>query len=353
MKKLILILSLCVLFACDKENSTEPQPETPQSLALHTEGRWFINENNEKVLLRGVNIPSLEWNAKGENMLQSFEYMVDEWGCNLLRIPLSQDRWFGYGEEWDQGNDRDGSYYRSIVQALVNMANEKGVYIWLELHWSNGNVWGENIGQHKMPDENSIVFWEDVAGIYKNNPAVLFGVYNEPHGIDFDFWYNGGEYTEHYDRNGEDVELTYRAVGMQELVDVIRATGADNIILVSGIDWGYDLSGVLDGYAIQGENIAYDTHCYPWKDTNWNAKYGDVGQQYPIIIGEWGLNKEEAGHQQYGIRIRDYLRQHQFCWTAWCLHPSAGPSLIKDWNYTPTWFGELVMMELQHEIVIE
>lgn len=300
-------------------------------------------------MLRGVNIPSMEWTAPGDNMLQSVEYMTSVWGCNLLRIPLSQDRWYGYGSEQTD----DGTAYRRLIEAIVESGDEKGAYIWLDLHWSNGNQWGEYIGQHQMPDENSIQFWQDVATRYKNVPAVLFGLYNEPHGIDWDMWLNGGHYTEHYDRDGVTVDLTYRAVGHQELYDVIRKTGSENIIIAAGIDWGYDLSGILNGYAIQGYNIAYDTHPYPWKDSDWDGKWGNVGELFPLIVGEWGLTKEEPGHQQYGVRITDYMRRHKFCWTAWCLHPSAGPQLIKDWNYNPTWFGELVIKELSEPIIIE
>ena len=168
--------------------------------------------------LRGVNIPSMEWTAQGDNMLASLDYMINVWGCNLLRIPLAQDRWYGYGPEQSDA----GVAYKRLVEAIVKNGDEKGAYIWLDLHWSNGNIWGQYIGQHQMPDEKSIKFWQDVATTYKNHPAVLFGLYNEPHGIGWDMWLNGGEYTEHYDRGGEAGDLTYRAVGHQELYEKIR-----------------------------------------------------------------------------------------------------------------------------------
>lgn len=349
--KILVSICLVVFISCKKDEPTKPDPpqEQPSLSALHTQGRWFLNEQDDKVLLRGVNIPSLEWTASGDNMLQSVDHMIHVWGCNVLRIPLSQDRWYGYGPEQTD----DGSAYRRLVEAIIKNGNEKGAYILLDLHWSNGNQWGEYIGQHIMPDENSLTFWRDVATLYKNHPAVLFGLYNEPYGIDWDIWRNGGEVNEYYNRNNEDVNITYRAVGHQELYEVIRETGADNIVIAGGIDWGYDVSGILNGYALDGYNIAYDTHPYPWKDENWDGKWGDVGEHYPIIVGEWGLNKEEAGHQQYGINITQYMRRKKFCWAAWCLHPSAGPQLIKDWNYTPTWFGELTLRELAAPVDLE
>jgi aryl-phospho-beta-D-glucosidase BglC (GH1 family) len=50
----------------------------------------------------------------------------------------------------------------------------------LDLHWSDAGEWGKQIGQHVMPDQNSVAFWNDVATTYKNHPAVIFDLYNEP-----------------------------------------------------------------------------------------------------------------------------------------------------------------------------
>ena len=345
----MLVPTLIVIFvSCSKKEPSTPTNDEPSYnlSALHTEGRWFVDEDGTKVILRGVNIPSMEWTAPGDNMLASVEHMTNVWGCNVLRIPLSQDRWYGYGSEQSDG----GAAYRRLVQNIVDKGDQLGAYIWLDLHWSNGNQWGSYIGQHVMPDENSKTFWLDVAALYKNHPAVFFGLYNEPYGVSWDIWRNGGELTENYNRDGVTGTLTYRAVGHQELYETVRSTGAENIVIAAGLDWGFDLSGILNGYALDGYNMAYDTHPYPWKDENWDGRWGDIGENYPIIVGEWGLNKEEPGHQQYGVNIVAYMKRHNFSWAAWCLHPSAGPQLIKDWNYTPTWFGELVIQTLAEPI---
>jgi hypothetical protein len=39
----------------------------------------------------------------------------------------------------------------------------------------------------------------------------------------------------------------------------------------------------------------------------------------------------------------DYAAEHRIrCWTAWDFHPAAGPTLIKNWQYEPTAFGQFV-----------
>jgi endoglucanase len=337
--------------ACRKKEATKPVDpggtEAPQ--ALHAEGRWIVNEDGAKVILRGVNIASLEWSVSGENMLRSLDSAFVGWHANLVRIPLSQDRWFGKTSE-----QRDnGRSYQSLVDRLVQSCAEKGCYILLELHWNNAGVWGQNIGQHKMPDSNSVIFHRSLAAKYGNVPAVLLGLYNEPHDISWDVWLNGGLVTEDFEQGGETKKLSYRTIGFQALYDTVRAAGAtDNLIVIGGLDWAFDLSGVLNGHAVSGRNIVYDTHPYPWKDTNWDGKFGNAGRQTPILVGEWGGNFQE-GHRTYGNAMAAYLRENRFCWTAWCFHPSAGPTLIMDWTYTPTGFGGLVKNELKNPVTVE
>ncbi len=139
MKFKFSVLGMAIFFVlltvCSKDEPTKPATEEPALSPLHTEGRWFMNDQNEKVMLRGVNIPGMEWTASGDNMLKSVDHMINVWGCNLLRIPLSQDRWFGHGPEQSD----DGFAYRRLVEAIVIAGNQKGAYILLDLHWTNGN----------------------------------------------------------------------------------------------------------------------------------------------------------------------------------------------------------------------
>ena len=105
----------------------------------------------------------------------------------------------------------------------MDLCSSKGCYVILDLHWSDVGEWGVNIGQHSMPDENSLAFWKDLAPVYANHPAVLYDLYNEPHDVTWDIWLNGGTVTDKPGgrRGGE--PKTYRAVGLQTLLDTVRA----------------------------------------------------------------------------------------------------------------------------------
>ena len=77
------------------------------------------------------------------------------------------------------------------------------------------------------PTQNSVEFWKSCASTYKNHPAVIFDLYNEPHDVTWDIWLKGGEVTEKASRRNP--RKTFQAVGMQALLDTVRATGAKNV----------------------------------------------------------------------------------------------------------------------------
>ena len=126
---------------------------------------------------------------------------------------------------------------------------------------------------------------------------------------------------------------------------IVRATGAKNIVTISGLDWGYDLCGVLEGHALNGVNLVYETHPYANK-LNWDKCFGAVSEKYPTYVGEWGFGGRGTNNLEYAQHLMDYVQQHKLHWTAWDFHVSAGPTLIKNWSYEPTVFGQIVKEKL-------
>jgi len=282
-------------------------------LPLKVVGTNILNSRGETVLLRGVNTASLEWSSDGQGrILQTIGVAIHDWHANVIRLPLSQDRWFGYGPEQTD----DGKAYRALVRQLVDFCATNKCYIILDLHWSDCNEWGHNIGQHSMPDTNSLAFWRDFAPIFANNPAVLYDLYNEPHDVSWDVWLNGGVITDKPNgRHAMDAPKTFEAVGMQTLLDAVRAAGAKNVVVAGGLDWAYDFSGILDGHRLadpNGNGVIYANHCYDNKHESVQAWISKM------------------------LHVMRTLDDHHWSWTAWDLHTAAKPNLISDWDYTPT-----------------
>ena len=136
---------------------------------------------------------------------------------------------------------------------------------------------------------------------------------------------------------------------MQKLVETIRATGAKNIIIAGGLDWAYDLSGILKGYALEdktGNGIMYSAHIYPWK-SDWQGKVLDVAAKYPIFVGEVGADVKKMSflpldrQEDPATWVPDMLgliQKYKLNWTGWSFHVWATPVMLSDWDYTPTPF---------------
>ena len=342
----------CALAASAQESKVEStrkndSPAPPAPAPLHVVKTQLQNSRGERVRLRGVNAASLEWTSDGEgHILATVTTAIRDWHVNVIRLPLAQDRWFGKApEQKDEGNA-----YRDLVRKVVDTCAGRGCYVILDLHWSDAGQWGQQIGQHKMPDRNSVAFWKDAAGTYRDHPAVMFDLYNEPHDVSWDLWLKGGPVTERDGRAGK--ELKYEAVGMQELLDTVRATGAKNVVVAGGIDWAYDLSGILAGRQLadpRGHGVVYANHTYPFKgDTvpRWIGKMETATKTLPVIVSEFGAESRGRAYslgERWVRQVLPALHDHDWDWTAWDLHPFAGPRLISDWKYTPTpWFGRWV-----------
>lgn len=305
---------------------------------LRVEGNRLKDADGREVWLQGVAIPSMEWSAGGENILKSIEVAIRDWKANCIRLPIKSTFWNGVGPYQRDG----GMQYRQTVDDAVNLCATHGVYIVIDLH------------EYRAPTQKHADFWTVVAARYANHPAVLFDLLNEPHDLSWDVWRNGGRVTDKAKDaavlNESQQKLAgFDSIGMQKLVDTVRATGAKNIVIAGGLDWAYDLSGITAGYALSdssGNGIMYSTHVYPWK-SDWKNKFLAAAEKHPIFMGEVGADEQRMSfipperHEDPHIWAPDMLaviQQHRLNWTAWSFHPKATPRALADWDYTPTSF---------------
>src|SRR5699024_5320142 len=121
---------------------------------------------------------------------------------------------------------------------------------------------------------------------------VIFELYNEPHDISWQVWREGGSVA------------GFHAAGMQQLHDVVRAAGANNLVLIGGLDWAYDLSGVPEN-RISGYNIAYATHPYNTaqrQPADWNRAWGALAVTDPVIVTEFGNLNDPSCSTDYASK---------------------------------------------------
>lgn len=335
---------------------------------LHTRGNQLLNAREEPVRLMGVNCGPLCWMSDCDYLLDTVVTACDSWKANTIRLPLAQDSWFGFGPG-QRDTDESGARYRALVDEVVEAVASRQKYVILDLHRTNCNTWGPFISGG-LPDMNSLVFWKSVAGRYQNHPNVLFDLHNEPFQVTWDQWKNGGEITVLYadtdvgqqimfekDDRADLKTLTYRVPGMQEMVRTVRAVGARNVLTIGGLDWSYELDGIVRGYGLDdcgGNGIILDAHVYPCKALDkWDDYVTVAKDAYPILIGEFGhYGEAPVPHEWPQLeesstwvpKLLRWIDRHNYHLTAWDFHDTAGPCLVENLqDYTPTpYWGKYV-----------
>ena len=306
--------------------ATQLQADPPE---LKTLGNQIVvKTTNERVRLAGVNLSGLEDNID-RNFMNSLDVATGTWKANVFRLPVKNTYWF---------HSTIGPGYKAKVDALIERARQLNVYVILDLH---------NYEKARTADAT---FWTDAANRYKNNPVVLFGLLNEPHGTGWDIWRNG-------DSEGP---------GMQGLLNAVRATGANNIVLAGGGEWGYNLSGIMpgfngltNGYALtettSGNGIVYDSHVYPWK-SNIQLNVGNASFLYPVLLGEFAHpgGTTFSGQSSFESdvtwvpRMMDWVNTNNLHWTGWNFSNGSHPAMLVDWSYQPTsYWGEIARTHMQ------
>ncbi|HUR51575.1 MAG TPA: cellulase family glycosylhydrolase [Mycobacteriales bacterium] len=208
------------------------------------------------LVLRGVHRAGFESSRSPYLMNDADAAQMKRWGANIVRVGLSETFW-----PTNLCGGRET--YAQAVDSTVASITRRGMVALLDLHTHALTPCGENM-QHMMADQGAISFWTSVATRYMGNPLVAFDLYNEPHDISDDVWLNGGRITEHIP--GNPIDITYNAVGMQQLYDTVRATGATNLVVISPKGWAS--WPAPPGMEVQGTNLMYGFHVYtcPIKD---------------------------------------------------------------------------------------
>lgn len=323
--------------------SVETSAEKASLQELRVSGRKLETVSGEEVWLQGVNVVSLEFRLRGEHVPEAIIAAIDEWKSNAIRLPVKESYWFGR----EKGQEDGGAAYRELVDQAVRMVNDRGAYLILDLH------------RFGAPRSEHVDFWREAAAKYKNQPGVLFDIFNETHSISWEVWRDGGWVEERKKPADEDTFLAaeevakgkagFHSPGMQKLVAAVRETGARNVIIAGGLDWAYDLSGIVNGYALSdpsGNGIMYSTHIYNWK-SDWAGMVMGAAEHYPIFVGEVGADVKKMSfiplerQEDPSTWVPDMLgliQKHRFHWTGWSFHPRTTPVLVSDWNFTPTPF---------------
>jgi len=313
------------------------------------QGNSILGSDGKPYLFHGIGRDSLEYDCKGDGFFdaQHLAYMGPGtntssgtyWYANTVRLPLSEGYWLN-GHPAQQCSSVQ---YQSLVKTTVDILTSLHLNVIIDLQWTDAGGQASGGGAAwQMPDDDSVSFWKQVATIYASYSNVLFELFNEPHPGLWSCWAASCTITNDTSWVSDCVctqTFTYQSVGMQTLVDAVRGTGASNLVLVGGMNWGYDLSKITS-YPITGTNVVYDTHPYPYngkQPPNWDASFGNISNTNPVISAESG--EYDCG-MSYMSQLLSYFDAHRISWIGWSW-VSVGsackyPQLITDYSGMPS-----------------
>jgi len=265
-------------------------------------------------------------------------------GMNIIRLPF---RW----ERLQQTNSAAlNAAELSRMNSFVSYATSKGMFVILDPHnferyYPDPNNYESStnglVGS-AVPDTDFANFWGQVAGIYRTNSHVIFGLMNEPNTM-----------------STEQLVTSENAA-----IAAIRAAGATNLIFVPGNSWtgAWTWSDYYSGGATPnalamlnivdpGNNYIFEAHQY--LDSNGSGSNDgvvspDIGWQrltnftawarsnkFKGFLGEYAVPGNTIGGTGVGgaalTNMLGYIRTNSDVWLGWS-YWGGGPW----WGSTPT-----------------
>lgn len=223
------------------------------------------------------------------------------WHANTVRFQVTQDRLVGVR------GDRYEAYYMNDIRRVTDYSLRQHMTVVLNAQTELATGYAAD---ESLPTHATRVFWRDIMHYYKNNPRVVFDLFNEPRRCNWDQW----------------------QAAFQGLVNYVRASGANNVIWVEGLRWASTLEGVP---LLHGKGIVYSYHHpgspWPWQAplsvTTWDHAFGDLADSgVPVVDGEFA-NYVGSYYWRDGRtwvpRYLRYLTAHHIGLLAWSLVPGA------------------------------
>jgi endoglucanase len=276
------------------------QVHTSRALAapvvVRVVGNHLVNARGQLTRLLGVDRSGTEyaceqgWGIFDGPSTNASIAAIARWHANAVRVPLNEGCWLGLfttaNDPADDGRNPapyEGRAYRAAVGTYVRALLAHHMAVILSLHALDAP---DGMDVPPMADAaHSPAFWTSVATYFKTDRGVLFDLYNEPHSIDWSCWKDGCEVST--------PAGSYRAAGMQSLVDAVRRTGATQPLLLGGLQWSSDERAWLANEPTDPDRslvVSFHTYngTYCSSSTCWNTEVAPLTKVVPVITGEVG-----------------------------------------------------------------
>ncbi len=362
-----------------------PLPAPTSGPGVHVVGNRLVNAHGQTIELHGVDQSGSEYECSqgygifdngtasasaSETAQEAADLVVMSlWRVNSVFIGLNEDCWLGIN---GIKAAYSGQNYINAIKSAVSSAERVGIYPVIGLYWGdpgsevpNGSD-GNGGGQPAMPDnDHAPLFWEEVAQTFRNDPNVIFRLQEEPHPDSnntnlaaWKCWSQGdvqygttsdaatfgtaprpSSRAQHCNETSTNGSTHYATVGMQSLVNIIRGTGAANVIQLPGLAYANMAAcsptgnpaacGMLDSPdgvrvsdRLTNPQLMADFDMYPDAgqicDTTgcYTATLAPVAAAMPVDLGEIGAQNNVDTQANVLLNWMDARRQSYYAW-AW------------------------------------
>jgi endoglucanase len=324
----LLVLALVAGPAAAATRQSCPDPS--QSGALHVSGNEVLTKQGQPFTFYGIAVYGglMTQGTEAEHKLAMATSNAQikaakYWYANTIRIQVAERDLFKHAQPAD-GVNRD---FLADLCRQVQLIRRQGMEAVINDQTERSDQGESN------PTSRTTAFWKVVAPMFKNQPGVIFDLFNEPrllapaegplptHLTDWIWrvWRSGG------------TTGGVKYIGMQGLIDSVRQLGANNIIWVEGPYVDNSL-GNERYYPVTGKNLVWSIH-HPHLSTHgasyWNRYFGYITATYPMVDGEWGqyaaANRPECQADAYTMvpQYLSYLHAHNIGVLGWSLQPGA------------------------------
>ncbi len=348
-------------------NQGQAQTPTTSGLSLHIAGNHLINARGEPIRLFGINriagIPCTSAHPRifDGHYDRASVMELTKWHINTVRITMNEDCWLGINHAPAQTSGRK---YREAIISYVHLLNAYGMYAIIDLHINAPGAYISADQQVMADKDHAIAYWTSVADTFKNDPAVIFEPYNEPHitrqnslsANPWDCWLKGCTITQIYLKQHQPpIAGRWQAVGMQSMVNAIRNTGATNVITLGGLSFSNDLTKFLEYLPSDPmHQLAASFHNYQPSamsksgcgPTCWDAVILPISKKMPVITDEFGgVDCQSSFVTEYmNWADRHGISYLPWGWDPWGCTTKGSPTghaygMLSNWNGRPNSYG--------------
>ncbi|HEX7934527.1 MAG TPA: cellulase family glycosylhydrolase [Paraburkholderia sp.] len=202
----------------------------------------------------------------------------------------------------------DPNYFGEVVNA-IKQARQAGFVVMVMMQ--DEAISGEP-QPHPLPIAETATDWDLFAAQFGNDRGVVFELYNEPNlpetPANWQLWLNGGTVS------GQSTP----SIGMQALINRLRASGAQNVFVLDGLDLGKTLNG-LPAVTDPLNRLVYAVHPYQQgtsDESQWDQQFGTPSTQVPVWVDEWSaptglkLGLGSMTSYQVAVDLLNYVRAH-------------------------------------------